>query len=72
MVSAWDRGIMARKRKRKSLNHKRRVKALENAEPGAVSNPAALALALRFRNRGRHTDARKESARRACRGKVSY
>ena len=58
-------------RKRKPLNHKRRLRALENARPGAVSNPAALALATRFRN-ARHTDARKERDRRACRGRVDY
>lgn len=58
-------------RKRKSMNHRRRLRALETAEVGAVSNPAALALALHYRN-GRHRDRRKEADRRACRGKVSY
>lgn len=58
-------------RKRKKMNRRRRIRALETAEVGSVSNPAALALALRFR-KVRHPDRRKEAGRRACRGKVDY
>jgi len=47
----------------------RRIREAEQVEL-ASRNPAALALALHFRNR-RHQDGRKEASRRACRGRVA-
>lgn len=53
------------------MNHKRRLRAAEQAKAPKVRNQAALALALHYRN-SRHGDARKERSRKACRGKVRY
>ena len=60
---------MAKRRKRKALNMERRIREAEQVDL-ASRNPAALALALHFRNR-RHQDDRKEASRRACRGRVT-
>jgi hypothetical protein len=61
---------MAKQRKRRALNMKRRLRDAEQAEAGKPRNKAALALGLHFRDRN-HGDARKEASRRACRGKVA-
>lgn len=55
--------------KRKPMNQKRRLRALETAGPAKARNPVALALAQR-RGGGTHGDLKKRRSREACRGRV--
>jgi len=59
---------MARK---KTLNHRRRLKAAENAKAPKARDLNALALIV-ARKGGHHGDKRKQASRSACRGRVSY
>ncbi len=54
----------------KALNHDRRVRALLTRPVNKGSNPVALAMIVQKRG-GHHGDARKDSSRKACRGRVS-
>jgi len=58
-------------RKKKAMNQRRRLRALEASTVAKTPDPAARALATHFRNR-RHDDRKKAAAKNACRGKVSY
>jgi len=53
----------------KPMNHRRRLKALENATPAKTRNPYALACSLR-NGAGNHGDKRKKASKKACRGRV--
>lgn len=55
----------------KPLNHDRRVHALLTKPVSAGSNPVARAMIVQKRG-GHHGDARKESSRKACRGRASW
>lgn len=55
----------------KPMNHKRRLKALEETAPAKVRDRNALAMLLRYRGGG-HGDAKKQQARRACRGRPKW
>lgn len=56
----------------KPMNHKRRIKALEQTKV-TRRNGVAVALARRGgAGAGRHTDKKKAASKKACRGKVDY
>lgn len=55
----------------KPMNHRRRLKALEQTTQATPRNEVALALAQRGgAGAGRHPDKKKARAKKACRGKV--
>ena len=58
-------------RKKKAMNHKRRLKALEAQDSGKGRDLNALAMLL-ARKDGHHGDKRKEASKKACRGKAEY
>jgi hypothetical protein len=55
-------------KKKKPMNHKRRLKALESMTPRKGRDLNALAMLL-ARKGGHHGDKRKEASKSACRGK---
>lgn len=54
---------------KKTMNHQRRLKARPKAAKARDFNALALIVS---RKGGHHGDARKERARKACRGRVDY
>jgi len=58
-------------KKKKALNHKRRLRATEKTKAPKARDRNVLALIV-ARKGGHHGDKRKERSRRACRGKVAY
>lgn len=55
----------------KPMNHRRRIKALENTPVGKPRNEGVIAMVLR-NGQGRHPDKKKAASKKACRGKVSW
>ena len=57
---------------KKTMNHKRRMRALEKGQVAKGRNLVALALRLRGGSGDNHGDGRKAASRNACRGNVAY